>query len=473
MSNVQRAIAVLGTTGSGKSSLAVKLAQSLPHSPILSCDSIQLYGGLDVITNKATAREQGGVEHWGLSLSEPWEPSWELGRFINAATAKLSSLPPGTVPILAGGTHYWLQHLLFPPPELDTSRVRKREERWAPKGPPPPNDLQGEWKTLLDTFHGDAVYPKGRADEDWRKLSVWRLLEMVDPNEARRWHWRDTRKVVTALQRWYDSATPPSTSSPSASSATTAGLRPRFPQTLLFWVYEPLPTLKPRLNARVDSMVSRGLLNEIRHLRALAQDLHIPTTGGIFEAIGFREFNGVDVGNEVQVEEALRRVKKNTHTYARSQLKWIRNQLLPAAREAGTHGDVRVLVVPPSGEGAVQAMHRELFPLTLFFRHRRQRRSKSAWELCNVWRNDGLRTAWERCNVWHNGRRTAWELCNAWHNGRTAGELCNVWHNGRSLGALQLWHDGRSLGALQCAAQRSKLGSSALCSTTVEAWEQG
>lgn len=359
MSNVQRAIAVLGTTGSGKSSLAVKLAQSLSStfpstpSPVLSCDSIQLYRGLDVITNKATPQEQNGTEHWGLSLSEPWEPSWELGRFINAATSKISSLPPGSIPVLAGGTHYWLQHLLFPPPELDLSRETERRERWAPKGPPPPNELQGEWKTLLDTFHADAVYPKGRADEDWRRLSSWKLLEMVDPKEAGRWHWRDTRKVVTALQRWYDSATPPSPSS------TAAGLKPRFQHTLLFWVYEPLPLLRPRLDSRVDTMVSRGLLSEIRDLRTLASERNVPTTGGIFEAIGFREFIGVDLDDEAQVAEALRRVKRNTHAYAKTQMKWIRNQLLPAVREAGRRGDVQVLVVPSSGEGAVEAMNRE------------------------------------------------------------------------------------------------------------------
>lgn len=106
-------IAVIGTTGVGKSDLAVSLAQRLSsrslassatdgasHSLqvqaeagpsryngalVLSADSMQLYKGLDVITNKMTPAEMGGVDHWGLDMVKPGEPSWELGRWCTEA----------------------------------------------------------------------------------------------------------------------------------------------------------------------------------------------------------------------------------------------------------------------------------------------------------------------------------------------------------------------------------------------------
>ena len=106
-------IAVIGTTGVGKSDLAVSLAQRLSSRSracsavddanhgaqgqveagpsrydgalVLSADSMQLYQGLDVITNKMTLEEMGGVNHWGLDMVKPGEPSWELGRWCTEA----------------------------------------------------------------------------------------------------------------------------------------------------------------------------------------------------------------------------------------------------------------------------------------------------------------------------------------------------------------------------------------------------
>ena len=92
-------VAVIGTTGSGKSQLAVSLAQSLAsrtdvsRGVILSADSMQLYRGLDVITNKVTDEEMGGVEHWGLDVVTPGEGgSWEVGKWCGEATKKVSPM---------------------------------------------------------------------------------------------------------------------------------------------------------------------------------------------------------------------------------------------------------------------------------------------------------------------------------------------------------------------------------------------
>lgn len=94
-SSSRSVIAVIGTTGSGKSQLAVSIAKTLPRpfrkdGTILSADSMQLYKGLDVITNKVTEEEKEGVQHWGLDLVEPGKDgSWELGKWCLEADRKV------------------------------------------------------------------------------------------------------------------------------------------------------------------------------------------------------------------------------------------------------------------------------------------------------------------------------------------------------------------------------------------------
>lgn len=148
---------------------------------------------------------------------------------------QLVSLPETTLPIVCGGTHYFIQHFLFPPPELSLSRPSPNGKgkaasdplalRWTPPGPHPPISLEPELQSFLDTFWTlDPVWPgtpnlssagagagagpssssRPILNEDRQLLALHRLLVAVDPQEAGRWHWRDGRKVRRALERWWE-----------------------------------------------------------------------------------------------------------------------------------------------------------------------------------------------------------------------------------------------------------------------------
>ncbi|WVR06929.1 hypothetical protein IAU60_003965 [Kwoniella sp. DSM 27419] len=425
-------VAVIGTTGVGKSQLAVSLAQSLrstnPHESdlslaggslrrevrrgpssavVLSADSMQLYKGLDVITNKVTEEERGGIEHWGLDMVTPGQGgSWEVGRWCTEADRKLESLPSDTLPIVCGGTHYFIQHYLFPPPEMSLQRKSSHDNpkagqdstrmSWTPPGPRPPipGALSSESVRLLDTFWtaepdwpdsiatSDTEQPRAGPSntrsarltitEDGQLLALHQLLAAIDPKEAGRWHWRDGRKVRRSLERWWERGGPVGEAPEAVEGGRegTAGRKARF-RTLIFWVYEPLESLRPRLDKRVDKMVENGLLREIAELRETAISIYgsadaTDHTEGIFQSIGYKEFATMKLptdnpANDPSYAPALERTKLSTHQYAKSQLKWIRKQLLPAAKEAkALGGEVEVYVVNGGEAGirpALEAFH--------------------------------------------------------------------------------------------------------------------
>lgn len=196
--------------------------------------------------------------------------------------------------------------------------------RWKPPCPRPPipNDLDPDLVKLLDTFWtADPVCPGDHAGPSEKHtgppptdsnqlLSLYRVLEAIDPKEAGRWHWRDGRKVRRGLERWWERgrADLPMDRDGTVDTGRSgrSGRRARF-GTLIFWVFESIDTLRPRLINRVDGMVevraSRetisvvddelqiGLLKEIAEMRGIAERMYgsakaIDHTEGIFQAIG-------------------------------------------------------------------------------------------------------------------------------------------------------------------------------------------
>ena len=158
--------------------------------------------------------------------------------------------------------------------------------RWKPRRPRPPvpDNLDPALDKLLDTFWmSEPTWPPVPAGEtepaapgprrsknnaktrpitedDFQSLCLHRLLAAIDPNDAPRWHWRDARKVRRAIERWWERGGGDVRDVKPAEGNATSGRRARF-RTLIYWVFEPLESLRPRLDKRVDRMMEVGHLH--------------------------------------------------------------------------------------------------------------------------------------------------------------------------------------------------------------------
>lgn len=224
MATMRPLIAICGTTGVGKSKLAIELALALSHpssshpwrgARIINADAMQVYAGMDVITNKVPESEMQGIEHSLMSFKKPGE-QYVVGQWVQDAMKIVRHLFSGRllflimltsclqidethsrnqIPIVVGGTSYWIQHLMFSDrlasDEVDLGSVTASESL-AKSLSSLPSELLEIYNTLPE-HASDALDPPAA-------LQLHTLLSALDPTVAARWHWRDTRKVLRSLR---------------------------------------------------------------------------------------------------------------------------------------------------------------------------------------------------------------------------------------------------------------------------------
>jgi tRNA dimethylallyltransferase len=319
-------IAVMGATGTGKSQLAVDLATRF-NGEIINCDAVQMYKGLPIITNKITDEERKGIPHHLLGCIGLEEPPWTVGKFVPEALRISQEIRSrGKLPILVGGTHYYIQSFLVQE-SLVVREGEVYEELSAINFP----ILNEPTNVILDK------------------------LREVDPVIATRWHPDDRRKISRSLEIWLKSGKRASDVYAEQKRKASEQSQPDGdPETkfdpLTFWVYADKDTLNPRLHQRVLKMVNSGLLDEVKELSEAQSKMEIEKsqvdlTRGIWISIGYKEFADHTIAltkkaPTVELEElknkAIERTQISTHQYAKSQLKWIRNKLIKALQRAGT-----------------------------------------------------------------------------------------------------------------------------------------
>ncbi|KAF9520656.1 hypothetical protein BS47DRAFT_1481398 [Hydnum rufescens UP504] len=368
-------IAVIGTTGVGKSRLAVDLAQALSsglhhwkRGRVLNADAMQVYQGLDIITNKISEEEKCGIEHCLMAFKEPGN-EYVVGEWINDATSLIEkSHKEQVLPIVAGGTLYWVQHLIFP--DRLASNLSVNLQGLSPNEyPTPSNTLHAALSTLPDNLATiySALPDRGSVSSlsEQEAFELHSLLSHIDPDMGSRWHWRDSRKILRSLEITKETGL---RASEVVNLQDSQPSLPRF-RTLIFWIYADREKLEPRLDDRVDTMLTSGLISELIHLRRIASKLPSTEqkpdfTQGIFQAIGYKEFSAYL--SQLPPEDptpssipwtspsfiaGLESMKLSTKQYAKKQIKWINNRLIPAVnassllymRKRGASGEVAEL----------------------------------------------------------------------------------------------------------------------------------
>jgi tRNA dimethylallyltransferase len=276
-------IAIVGPTGSGKSALALRMAREL-SGEIVSCDSLQVYRGLDIGSAKATKEERAEVKHHLLDLREP-DQEFSAAEYAREGRAALAAIAArGRLPIVAGGTGLYLKALLqglFEGPARNAP-LRRRLEALAER-------------------HGDA--------------RLHRLLGRVDPESAARLAPRDRVRIIRALEVFWTTGRP-LTAHHREGAAPLRGFR-----TLILGLALDRAELRQRVERRAREMFEAGLLDEVRALLARG----FPPDLRPLQAIGYRQAVAVALGG-LGREDAERETVAETLRFAKRQMTWFRHQ---------------------------------------------------------------------------------------------------------------------------------------------------
>ena len=272
---MKRAVAIVGPTGVGKSALAMKLAQDL-NGEIVSADSRQIYRYMDIGTAKPSPEEQALVPHHLINIAEPDE-AFDLAQYLEAGCQAVGEIiSRGRVPIVAGGSGLYVWALL---------------EGWqVPKVAP------------------DTAFRKTLEDRAARGESgcLFEELKHLDPEAAGRIDPRNVRRVIRALEIKQNPGL----------AAQPAKIKPEF-ESLVVGLTEKREALYARIDDRVDGMVDRGLVDEVRGLISRRYSPELPAMSGI----GYRQIAAF-VQGKITLEEAVQQVKNESHRLVRMQYNW-------------------------------------------------------------------------------------------------------------------------------------------------------
>ena len=279
---MNRMIAIVGPTASGKTRLSVQLAEHL-GAEIVSFDSMQVYRGMDVGTAKPTMEERRGIVHHMMDVAEPSE-DYSVSRYVNQADAVVQEvLSRGKSVILVGGTGLYVDSL-----------VAGRE--FAPF---PQTGLREELTKI--------------AEEQGISVLVERL-RAVDPEAAESIHPSNQKRVIRALEVYLETG-----KTITEHNRETQSIPPKYAPVWIGLDYVNRAALYARIDKRVEEMFAQGLLDEVRRLL----DSGISASATAMQAIGYKEAVA-HLRGEASKAEAVAAIQLATRHYAKRQRTWFR-----------------------------------------------------------------------------------------------------------------------------------------------------
>lgn len=278
----EKVVAVAGPTASGKTALAVRLAKKF-SGEVVSCDSMQLYRGMDIGTAKITTDEAHGIPHHLTDVFDISE-SFSVSDYVNLAEEAVKDITArGKLPIFCGGTGLYLDSFLS---GLDF----------------------GEYDNLPGLREELAAV----ADEEDGREKLHGILRDIDPVAAEEIHPANVKRVIRAIEIYRSSGI-----TPTEQKRRSLLKGSRYSALVIVLGFADRQKLYDRIDARVDRMIESGLLNEAKRL--IGEGLmYTPTAGA---AIGYKEFIPY-FGGEATLEECTEVLKRESRRYAKRQMTW-------------------------------------------------------------------------------------------------------------------------------------------------------
>lgn len=277
-------IILAGPTAVGKTKLSIALAKAV-KGQIISADSMQVYRGMDIGTAKITPEEMNGVSHHLINVLEPTE-DFHVVKFQEMAKAALSEIyAAGDIPILVGGTGFYIQALLY---DIDFSE----------------QDEDTEYRQQLQQLakeHG-AEY-------------LHQLLAEIDPESAKVIHANNIKRVIRALEFHHQTGG-------CISKHNEEQRKKQSPYNYLYFVLnDDRQKLYDRIDRRIDEMLEQGLVDEVTGLvnQGCTRDMVS------MQGLGYKEILDYLDGS-CTLEEAVYRLKRDTRHFAKRQLTWFKRE---------------------------------------------------------------------------------------------------------------------------------------------------
>jgi len=275
-------IVIVGPTASGKTKISIELAKRI-NGEIISADSMQVYKYMDIGTAKPDEEERAGIKHYLIDEIYPDE-EFSVARFKELALKYINEiLQKGKVPIVAGGTGLYINSLIY------NINFSETISDW---------ELRESLKKEAEEKGNDFLHEK---------------LRSIDPEAASRIHVNDIKRIIRAIEVYKH------TNKPISYHQELSRQHPPEHRFLLIGLRMDRERLYERINKRVDIMIERGLIEEVKNLIKLGYDKNTVAMQGL----GYKEILAYLRG-EMSLEDAIYILKRDTRRYAKRQITWFK-----------------------------------------------------------------------------------------------------------------------------------------------------
>lgn len=277
-------IILTGPTAVGKTSLSLSLAKEL-DGEIVSADSMQVYRYMDIGTAKIREEERQGIPHHLIDVLDPWE-DFNVVRFQKMAREALEEIwERGHIPIVTGGTGFYIQALLY-----DIHFTENNED----------SSLRKDLENYARENGAEALHSR---------------LEEVDEKAASQIHFNNVKRVIRALEFYYQTGKKISEHNEEERKRTS-------PYDFKYFVLnDEREHLYARINQRVDLMMEEGLVEEVQKLKEMGCD----STMVSMQGLGYKEILSYLEG-ECTLDEAVYKIKRDTRHFAKRQITWFKRE---------------------------------------------------------------------------------------------------------------------------------------------------